>query len=306
MYAPKYPESDSGNNSVQDESTEEDPTAELPDGSESNAALATLFDDTEETAEPGFDLTDYDCGHFRLNPDQNGMFFASGIASRCDREKGTFGLDLAIYVGGMIKVADANGRAMLLTASIECFFDSESPRWKGRKPCPYNGRYVSVVGRFAGAKPSPKKTPAGLPRSSLSAFLLDISHITFMGGSGAQSNPAVGTVPNTLDSPTPAGGLKARGLLSHGKPKAHVPTVSAPSAAPSVPPAKSVSSSLPTKATGASSSKGGRKKGSKAATAAAPSATALGKRRAVDDGSSLADLLGDGTHKHIRTESEGA
>ncbi|KAF6759187.1 hypothetical protein DFP72DRAFT_844456 [Ephemerocybe angulata] len=174
----------------------------------------------------------FPCGHFSVDAEQGGMIFASGLATKCDRDKNTFSMNLSIYIGGMRKQENVP-RSSMATITLHCFFPANSPRWKNSKPTPYERRCISVAGRLTGFAMAPPSPNRGAPPPRPSMFSVEILHITFLGtpSSTGTTTASPSSIPNTLDSPTPGA---AKGLIAaYGKKrKVAQPTSSAQPLAP--------------------------------------------------------------------------
>ena len=108
------------------------------------------------------------------NVHRNPYIIASGITGECDSANLTFTLTPSQYI---------NLPHTVLDCPISCFIDSESKKWKTKKPMPTTGTSISLSGFLMKIKRDINRKPS---------FEIELDNIAYLGHPSASS----GTVSN--------------------------------------------------------------------------------------------------------------
>lgn len=121
---------------------------------------------------------------FTVDTCQRALIHVSGIATNCQKDQGSFDIDLEHYASALKDTKHAKA-----FAPLTCVIP-DSPRYKNGKPVPYNRRYVSICGFL---------TDVTFKASSdviIDRFEITVDDIAFM-GQLSQGNNSIHA--NTLD-----------------------------------------------------------------------------------------------------------
>ncbi|KAF8966831.1 hypothetical protein BDZ97DRAFT_1903666 [Flammula alnicola] len=154
---------------------------------------------------------------FSIDLCQRALVHVSGLATNCQKEQGSFDLDLEHYVSAL-----KDTKHVKAFAPLTCIIP-DSPRYKNGKPVPYNHRYISAFRFLTNIIFKPSSDVA------VDRFVITIEDITFM-GQLLQANNSVHA--NTLDTPAKPPRM-TRSLISYGKRQAQpliTPVTPAPTA----------------------------------------------------------------------------
>ncbi|KAF8974722.1 hypothetical protein BDZ97DRAFT_1690533, partial [Flammula alnicola] len=137
---------------------------------------------------------------FSIDPCQRALVHVSGIATNCQKDQGSFDVDLEHYVSALKDTKHVKAFAPLTCVILD------SPRYKNGKPVPYNRRYISACGFLTDIIFKPSSDVI------VDRFQITVDDITFM-GQPPQINNSIHA--NTLDAPakTPR---NTRNLISYG------------------------------------------------------------------------------------------
>ncbi|KAF9472801.1 hypothetical protein BDN70DRAFT_775918, partial [Pholiota conissans] len=153
--------------------------------------LAPPVDDSDDGSEPA---------SFVIDPRHRVYIHVSGKATDCQKDAGTFNLDVEQYI---FVLKDAKNHATKSESikpftPISCIFP-DSPRFRNRKPVPYDNHFVSISGFLTDVVFTPKNgLPAVEDTGSIDHFTVTVEHIAFLGQVNSKSNSS-SIIPNTLD-----------------------------------------------------------------------------------------------------------
>jgi hypothetical protein len=104
------------------------------------------------------------------NVHRNPYIIASGVTGEVDSANLTFNLNPSQYI---------NLPHIVLDCPISCFIDSESKKWKNKKPMPITGTTISISGELTKIKRDFNRHPT---------FEIELDNIAYLGRqSGASS-----------------------------------------------------------------------------------------------------------------------
>jgi hypothetical protein len=106
-----------------------------------------------------------------------------------DPTASTFDLAIGLYLSAIRDKPSLNA-----STPLRCIFDS-SPKWKNKKPMPYNSRFVVVTGHITDVIFS-KATASG--QQAVERYIVTIRDVYYMGSVAAKQNQ-LSSLPNNLD-----------------------------------------------------------------------------------------------------------
>ncbi|KAF8973655.1 hypothetical protein BDZ97DRAFT_1912130 [Flammula alnicola] len=127
---------------------------------------------------------------FRIDPRQRAYIHVSGMATNCQKDAGTFTLEIEQYISALKDIKNAASKPIKPIALILCVFP-DSPRFRNGKPVPYNKRFISASGFLVDVAYKNQSV------DTVEYFTVTVDHIAFLGQANTNLNDAL---PNTLDT----------------------------------------------------------------------------------------------------------
>ncbi|KAF8973246.1 hypothetical protein BDZ97DRAFT_1990551 [Flammula alnicola] len=143
---------------------------------------------------------------FRIDPRQRAYIHVSGMATNCQKDAGTFTLEIEQYVSALKDIKNAASKPIKPITPILCAFP-DSPRFRNGKPVPYNKRFISASGFLVDV--AYKKESADI----VEYFMVTVDHIAFLGQANTNLN---GALPNTLDTSSKTH-TQNKGLINYSR-----------------------------------------------------------------------------------------
>jgi hypothetical protein len=117
-----------------------------------------------------------------IDPREPPYFTVTGVAVECSQDEGTFEMNVEQYISCDLSTKGAGGSRSKPFTRFRCHIPN-SPKYKNRRPLPWNRRHVSIFGFLTKEERSDNN-------SNVEIYLIDVESITFCGVYTQPANPA--------------------------------------------------------------------------------------------------------------------